>query len=308
MGQSLSTDPKSIFKDACSLEHIAKYGADEELNIQRIETYAKNVSNARQYNKTYKEFWDDQRDYTGYILNTLRYAVLNNQYDFVKQFTTHLVIDDTIDIVRSCLVKVPKKMCISFYCCLWMFVLFQKNSEGHVSYKPFEQVSKMIYTLQSCDTLFDTMIKDLANINNAWWAIRGYVYPPYFSLLHDLMTGPFAVKGAEPILRELFLELLFQRSKANQETIGVYNNFLDLILKESLHKQIFFDILNDYSKTGCCTFFNDICIDLQNDNWIRDLVYSQDNLDHLNHLSQNARYNLKSLTQHKYEMYKIHTN
>jgi len=255
-------------------------------------------------NKGWNKVWHNHSDRVNHIIEC---ALLEQKYDFIKEFATDPVIEDILDVRRNIILK--GKSSISYVCSCFMYSIFYVDKELKVvKQRDPSDVKKALDTLASCQVLFDTMIKDLSipYSDNTLWAMKGYVDPLYFEILHNLMTGPFATSETEHVLKLLFEEIMNKRSSATLDEQGLYNNLLNSLLENKICCQVFLQVLDSNSKRGVYNWFNTIKLDINKDHWLRRLIESRENLEEF--------FNLKNLVikessiqhQQKCEMYKIH--
>ena len=232
-------------------------------------------------NKGWNKKW---HDHSGLVHHIIERALLEQKYDFIKEFATHPLIEDILDVRRNIILKGKSPM--SYVCICFMYCIFYVDKEQKVNRRDPSDVKKALDTLASCNILFDTMIKDLAisYMENTWWAMREYVDPLYFEILRDLMTGPFATSRSEWVLLQLFQEIMSKRSTASLDEQALYNNLLDSLLENDICCQVFLQVLDSNSKKGVCNRFDTIKLDITKDHWLRRVIEAREDLDEFDNL------------------------
>ncbi len=301
-----NTSPSSIFHSSYkTLRCSAKYLETHTTN--KILKYINTLRYKDCFDPTNKGWTKIWYFHDNLVQQIIERALLEQKYDFIKEFATHPLIEDILDVRRTIILKRGSSM--PYICSCFMYSIFYVNKEKVHRRNPSD-VKKALDTLASCKVLFDTMIKDLANSNmdNTWWAMRGYVDPPYFEILYDLMTRPFATSETERVLESLYEEIMIKRSNASPDELGLYNNLLDSLLENKVCCRVFLEVLDFNSKTGLCKWFNTIKLDINKDHWLRRVVEAREDLYEFSNLQELVRKESSRQHQEKCEMYKIHAD
>jgi hypothetical protein len=254
-------------------------------------------------NKGWNKKW---YDHSGLVQHIIERALLEQKYDFIKEFATHPVIEDILDVRRNLILK--EKSPMSYVCSCFMYSIFYVDKEQKVQRRDPSDVKNALDTLASCTVLFDTMIKDVdyPNMTNALWAMRGYVDPLYFEILCDLMTGPLASSKSEWALYHLFEEIMNKRSKTSSDELGLYNNLLDSLLENNICCKVFLIMIDSNIKQGLCTWIYGIKLNINKDNWLRRVIEAREDLDDFSNLQDLVKKESSRHHLQKCEMYKIH--
>ena len=305
MGQS----PSSIFEMSCNGIGYTKKDLERQSVSQIIEHIR--LLRSKDLDPTNRGWNATYYSHSCRIVQIIDRALLEQKYDFIKEFSTDPLIEDIIDVRRSLILK--GKEITSYVGTCFMYTIFYIDQKGNVQERDPSDVQKALEALSSCKVLFDTMIKAIAypKMDNVWWAMRGLIQPKYFSILRELMTGPFATLETEHALQDFFREILIKRAKATLDEIGLYNNFLDSVLENDICNQVFLNVLNIHSQRSFCDWCKSVKIDIVKDYWFRRVIEARaenNELEEHHHLFQLVEKQRKGWERERCEMYKIHAD